>query len=159
MYYLLTYLTIPYFPLYSQPVALVIAMYYITPSCTVIKLNLLSCSNTTCPVNFFLPIVTHCVLSAPFHPGLLRAVLFRHILSLPIEYHNVSIHSFSFHTDQTHRLPSHSMVQHHVTIHYPHFHPGKIHHLPSCSTLYHHVKIHSIPLHQNLIRRLPPRSI
>ena len=91
-----------------QPVALVISLCHTAPS-----LPILSCHSIYYIVAFLpylsccfvsLPILNCCVPSSPFHTGLFCTVSFQTFPSLPISYHDISIHSVPFYPNLIHRL-------------------------------------------------------
>ena len=132
---LLTDHTIPYCYLCSKPAVLVIAQWnsaqfhpipsYNSAYCIVAFRHFMSC-------NFvLLTIVTSCVLSTPFIPGLFCNVYFWPIPSCNISYYHVVIHYFIFRPDMIHCLPSYSIAYFHVVIHHVNFRPNLIHRLSS----------------------------
>ena len=92
---------------------LVIVLYDDAPSCPVPSHNYkLKCFGFQHYFNChfaLLIILTYCVVSIQYHPGMLQTVSFLIILSHTISYCNIVIHFFPTRSDQIHRLPSHSM--------------------------------------------------
>ena len=151
-----------------QPIVLFIALWHTSPFRLVLTRPVTYHHSISCIGVFrnymysnFTPltVVTCCVPSIPFCPGLLCNVLFWPIPSRPIVYRHVAMYSVCLHTNICNCPPLISIAYRHNEIHSVPFRHNMIHWLPSNSILYHHVVVHSIPLRPNMIEWLPPRSI